>query len=121
MLGEFIPVTGAPFGLSYQSLRTRGYRTAFRRIIHLTGDSVSSSLLGVELQITLAGRRFDYTFPALPNQSMEFTWDGLDAYGRRVQGRQPLTATIRYVYPLLYAVPAEEAASFGLTCYGPAG
>jgi hypothetical protein len=82
---------------------------------------VSPPLARVELEITLAGRRFDYTFPALPNQSMEFTWDGLDAYGRRVQGRQPLTATIRYVYPMLYQVPAEEAASFGLTCYGPAG
>jgi hypothetical protein len=121
VLGEAIPVTGAPFGLTYESLRTPGYQTALRRVIHLTGDSVSPTLVRVELEITLAGRRFDYTFPALPNQSMTFTWDGLDAYGRRVQGRQPLTATVRYVYPMLYEVPAQEAASFGLTCYGPVG
>jgi RHS repeat-associated protein len=121
VLGEFIPVTGAPFSLSYRSLRTPGYLTAFRRKIHLTGDTISPHLLGVELRVTVAGRRFDYTFPASPNQSMEFAWDGLDAYGRRVQGKQPLTATIWYVYPMLYEVPAEEAASFGLTCYGPAG
>jgi RHS repeat-associated protein len=121
ILGERIPLVGTPFTLDYRSDRTRGHEIGYTLNIPLTIDSVPADLKRVELEIYVAGRTFADTFPALPNQSTTFTWDGLDAYGRELQGTQPVRVRIGFVYPFYYGVPASVAQSFGLTCTDPPG
>jgi RHS repeat-associated protein len=96
VLGERIPVVGTPFTLNYRSSNVPG-RSDYLNIF-LSGESVPESLLGIELVIEVAGRRFNEFFEPLPNQSTLFFWDGLDAYGRKVMGKQPVIVRIGYVY-----------------------
>jgi RHS repeat-associated protein len=111
-LGQRIGVTGTPFSLDYRSSRQEG-RTANRALrIPLTRGAVPPSLQQVVLEIEIAGRRFDEFFPAATNLNFDFVWDGLDAYGRRPFGPQPIKVSVGYVYPAQYQEPAQLAQSF---------
>jgi RHS repeat-associated protein len=112
-LGERIGVTGTPFDLNYRSDRVPG-RKANIINIRLSGASVPASLKRIELAISVAGRRFIQTFPAAPNQSYLFTWDGKDVYNRLPQGSRPVTINIGYVYEAVYQQPWQFAQSFGV-------
>ncbi|MCA1557359.1 MAG: DUF4214 domain-containing protein, partial [Acidobacteria bacterium] len=103
-LGEMVGITGTPFSLIYSSDRVPGRKASYILEIPLSGASVSPTLSRIELRITVAGRVFKQTFPAAPNQSYAFTWDGMDAYGRKLQGQQQATIEISYVYPRLYNI-----------------
>src|SRR6185295_15517419 len=46
-------------------------------------------------------------------QDYAFTWNGRDAYGRQMQGAQPVGMQIGFVYPAIYQVPVSSAQSFG--------
>lgn len=118
-LGERIALAGTPLSLSYTTARVPG-RIANAIRIPLTDESVPASMRRVDLEITVAGRTFRQSFPAEPNQTHTFRWDGMDAYGRRLQGQHPVIVKVGYVYPFTYRVPASTARSFGLTCTGPA-
>ena len=105
ILGEEIEVSGTPFILHYTSDRVPG-RTASRSlVIRLSGTIPPTSLKRIELTITVAGQRFVQSFSPLPNQTTSFAWDGKDAYQRTVQGVQPVTVQIGYVYDAIYAEP----------------
>ncbi len=121
VLGEALPLTGTPFSLVYRSNRVRGFSAAYSQRIRITGASVPASLLRVDLSATIAGRTVRRSFSASPNQTYLFTWDGRDAYGRVVNGGQPLKYRISYVYPTNYLVPPSYIASFGLPCSGTPG
>ena len=41
-----------------------------------------------------------------------FSWDGKDAFGRTLEGVQPVTVSIGYVYPAVYMQPAQMEKSF---------
>jgi RHS repeat-associated protein len=115
-LGEDIPVTGTPFNLVYQSDRVPAWKAGQTLDIPVTAAVLPPLLKGVQLQIEVGGRQFERRWedptspissttpypPIVPNLSYHFEWDGLDAYGRLVQGR--LTATIRvmYIYDFYY-------------------
>jgi RHS repeat-associated protein len=112
-LGETVGVTGTPFSLRYQSDRVSGRRDAYTLEIPVVGPTVPRSLVRVELEITVAGRRFRPTiYPPTPNLTHSFAWDGKDAYGRTVQGAQPVTVRLGYVYPVVYRTPDQVARSF---------
>jgi len=64
----------------------------------LTGDKLPPGLKSVTLIVTVAGRQFESSYPAKPNESTLFTRDGLDADGRPLQGAQTVTIKIGYVY-----------------------
>jgi hypothetical protein len=115
MVGESIPIVGTPYALHYASNRVLGRREAYTLDIPLSA-TVPASLVRIDVKITIAGREFEDTFPAAPNQSMTFTWDGKDAYGRLLQGATPVTVVIKYIYPTSYAIPPDVTRSFGLTC-----
>jgi RHS repeat-associated protein len=110
-LGERVSISGTPFSLDYSSDRMQGY---FNNSLHipLSGANVPSSLKRISLDIQIAGRQFSQSFPAAPNQSYDFAWDGKDAYGRALQGIQPVTINIGYIYGLVYKAPAQFASSF---------
>lgn len=113
-LGEAIAVVGTPFALRYDSRRVPGRRDAYALEIPLSGSSVPASLKRIELEVQIAGRLFIDTFPALPNQSHTFLWDGKDVYGRVLQGRQPVTTRIGYVYDFFYVEADTVEPAFGM-------
>jgi RHS repeat-associated protein len=104
-LGEAVEVVGSPWQLHYTSRRTPGYRAAYQVEIPLTGESIPASLAEVGLEVQFAGRvqRFG-PFPAAPDLVQLVEWPGTDAYERRPQGRQPIRATVRWIYPAANAI-----------------
>ncbi|MCF6324308.1 MAG: putative Ig domain-containing protein [Gammaproteobacteria bacterium] len=109
-LGEKLPVIGTPFSLYYQSERMPGYEAARILTIPLSGDTVPDSLQAIELTIDVAGQRYQQTFPAMPDQSYTFVWDGKDDYGRPVS-QQKATIKVDYLYRLFYF--GTDSAAFG--------
>jgi RHS repeat-associated protein len=113
VLGEAVALAGTPFRLHYASDRVPGRRTAYNLTIALSGATVPATLKRIDLEIAVAGQFISQTFPGGPNQSASFSWDGRDAYGRVVNGGQPATVRIGYVYDGVYQAPALLQASFG--------
>lgn len=118
VLGESLPLVGTPYGLSYSSDRAPGYKAAYTLKIPRTGAIVPDALQAVDVEVEIAGQK--HTAPTLtspsnsPNDFWSFTWDGKDAYGRVLQGKQPVTVRIIYSYPGEYRAPAASpASSFG--------
>ena len=112
VLGESTALTGAKLSLNYRSDRVPGRKTAYGLNIPLSGDSIPASLKRIELEITVAGRIFSESFSALPNQSYLFTWDGMNAYGQKVQGDQPIRVQIGFVYDAVYYEPSQFGRAF---------
>ncbi|HVQ00198.1 MAG TPA: RHS repeat-associated core domain-containing protein [Candidatus Thermoplasmatota archaeon] len=112
-LGESIPVVSTPFTLNYRSDRQRGRNSLGTLTIPVSGGSIPASLMQIILEIEIAGRIFTQQFAPAANLTATFTWDGLDAYGRSIQGGQPANYRLTYVYPAqYYAVPADFEQSF---------
>src|SRR5262249_6242136 len=59
-------------------------------------------VLRVHLQVDVAGQHEEHTFPALPNQSTSFTWNGRDVYGREILGSTSARVRIGYFYKQRY-------------------
>jgi RHS repeat-associated protein len=119
VLGERLPVVGTPFTLNYRSNRVTGSPASRTLNIPLIGGSVPGSLMGIVLKVTIAGRTFEQEFGPTPNQSATFVWDGLDAYGRPLQGSQRVNIGIGYVYrPQYYPVRADLIRSFARSSPG---
>jgi RHS repeat-associated protein len=95
-----LPVAGTPFTLNYSSDRTTTFNNIL--VIPLTGASVPADLAEVDLRVTVAGREFTQAFSPGPDLSYTFVWDGKDAYGRQVQGAQPVNVLVRYGYHATY-------------------
>lgn len=97
-LGECVPVTGTPYQLCYWSDRVPGRTAAYTLDIQLTGADVPEPLQRVELEVEVEGQVYRETFGAGPNQTTTYTWDGLDAYGRRAGRTTVARVRIGYVY-----------------------
>ena len=111
VLGERLPIIGTPLSLNYRSHRVVGRKTAYTLNIPLQGDSVPKSLKEIRLRISVASQRFESRFSPTTRQTL-FVWDGIDGYGRPVQGTQEARIEITYVYPTRYGLPSEERRSF---------
>ena len=113
-LCEELPVIGAPFNLRYDSRRA-GRKTDRSIEIPLTGRSIPESLEAVHVHVTVAGRTEKKILPAKKDLVYEYVWDRRDAYGREVQGRQPVDIRIGFQSTRLreYGNPAEWNAAFG--------
>ena len=113
ILGEAVGVVGTRFGLHYQSERVPGRKVAYTVEIPLSDIQVPASLRRIELEIQVAGRLFRQSFGPAPNQRTTFTWDGKDAYGRTLQGTQPMTVRIGYTYGAVYSTASDRFGSGG--------
>ncbi|MEO8132496.1 MAG: RHS repeat-associated core domain-containing protein, partial [Betaproteobacteria bacterium] len=112
-LGERIGLVGVPYSLNYRSTRVPG-RVAGRALdINLSGASLPASVKRIDLEVQVAGKSFKQSFPTTLNQKTSFVWDGVDAYGRPMQGAQPASVSIGYVYDAVYLAPANLLTSFG--------
>lgn len=110
VLGESVPVIGTPFALHYRSDRVPGRVAARSLKIFLTGSEPPKGLKRVELEVFVAGQRFNKSFSTEPNQTYLFTWDGKDSQGRILPAAQQATIRIGYVYA---AVPYQQSERFG--------
>ena len=112
-LAEELAVTGTPLKLRYDTRRA-GRRTDRSIEIPLTGRKIPQSLEQVRLEVSVAGRTERKTFAPKADLVYEYVWDRRDAYGREVQGRQPVTIRIGFEYGLRrYSSPGAFDAAFG--------
>ncbi len=112
VLGETLAITGTSFSLNYRSNRVRGYKVPYSLEISLRGDSVPNSLKMIALEVNIAGKQFKEYFPPSTKKTT-FIWDGLDSFGRYVQGRQDARIHIGYSYEMVYTQPNDFEKSFG--------
>lgn len=119
VVGKPIELTGSPFTLNYRSDRVFGRQAAYALDIPLSGATVPDSLRRIVLRIEIAGREYVQTFPAQSGQSYRFVWDGVDGYGRRINGARKARVQVGHVFPAVYYQPAEFGRSFAVAGAGP--
>lgn len=107
VLEERLPIAGTPLSLRYASDRGPGRTEAFTRTFQITGPTLPTTeppftLNTVTWQIEVAGQVYSGSSTPTPNLAVTFTWDGRDAYGRRVGGTPLATVTIGYDYEFYY-------------------
>ncbi|MBX3214920.1 MAG: hypothetical protein KF850_23000 [Labilithrix sp.] len=116
-LGEEVPVVGTPFKLRYQSDRMLGFSG---KGLHfkISGENPPENLIRAHIEIHAAGRLFQYqrSAPLAPNATFTWTWDGLDAYGRHVEGYTDVRIRVGYQYP---GVTLTGSGGFGAGPGGP--
>ncbi len=113
-LGEAIPIAGTDYALVYRSDRQRGRLDAYTLRLKLS-DGVAGSRTGIVVEVQIAGQRWRSAELPPAQTELEWTWDGLDAWGRTVQGPQPALVRLGYVYPLDYGDPSGSGGrSFAL-------
>ncbi|MHC4559961.1 MAG: hypothetical protein ACYS80_21945, partial [Planctomycetota bacterium] len=69
---EDIPIPGTDITLHYASNRVDGYQ--HKMTVPASGATVPASLKSILVRVNVAGRTFEQTLEALPNQKAEFVW-----------------------------------------------
>ncbi|HEX6616918.1 MAG TPA: RHS repeat-associated core domain-containing protein [Gemmatimonadales bacterium] len=106
-LGEQLPVAGTAYFLAYRSDRQAGRVGKGTVRIPLTEATVPAGVKRVELEVEVAGKKFDTSFAVTPNLTHVYSWDGRDAYGRIVQAAQRATIRVGYTYDAVYQSPSQ--------------
>ncbi len=118
-LGESLPVTGTPWRLHYKSDRSPGRKEAYTLDIPVSGPTIPASLRAIRVEVDIAGRLYKAAFAAAPNLTYTVVWDGLDIYGRLLQGAQTAVITVSFDYqPKYYAVSSALENSFAQAAAG---
>jgi RHS repeat-associated protein len=111
VLRDRLSLVGTDQDLHYRSDRTPARARTLD--IPLSDAELPDTVKAIRLQVDVAGQRFEERFPAETNLSHTFVWDGLDAYGRPVQGSTRARVRVGYVYRAVYGTAAATARSFG--------
>ena len=136
-VNETIPITGTPFELVYQNDRTLGWTADDFVEVPVTPNNLPPGLAMVKLTMDIQGQRTGSTWcnpqlavpagsiwdsaraecaaqPAIePNITVPVEWDGLDAYGRPVQGRPQAKIELEFLYPAQwYGANSQRQQSF---------
>jgi RHS repeat-associated protein len=113
ILTEWLPLPGTPYRLVYSS-QTASSNPKFKKMrIPVSGDTLPANVSAIRLKMLVAGKPYQYDLPAETNQTVDFSWDGTDVYGRSVKGAQPVSYSVEYLYPGYYSMPPRMSASFG--------
>lgn len=117
-LGEIVGISGSPFRLHYSSDQVPG-RIASRSLLVDLGTSAPLAVLPetVELEISVAGQMFSWSWPwaGIPSDPFLFDqWNGQDPYGREVLGRIPARIRVGYTFGSSY----ERVERFGYSGNG---
>jgi hypothetical protein len=113
-VSESVGITGTPFTLNYISDRVPGHKASRAIKIPISGADMPPGVKQMDVDITVAGVTTRRSFAPEASKKDVFKWDGKDAYGREVKGRQKAKVSINYVYDATYREPADIASSFGL-------
>ncbi len=107
---EDIPIAGTDLTLHYSSDRTPGYK--YKIDVPASGETIPSELKSIIVQLKLYGINYEKIINPLPNQKVQFIWDGKDYNGRLV--KDPVRALIKigFVYNSVYYNPNEFEQSF---------
>lgn len=97
-LGERIPLPGTQLKLVYQSGHQPGRNSRYLIRVPIKGP-FPASCSGVIVEIAVAGRQFNFDVGPVADTSVDLQWDGLDAFGRRAVGANPVSIRIGYRYP----------------------
>ncbi|MBM4361940.1 MAG: hypothetical protein FJ104_04615, partial [Deltaproteobacteria bacterium] len=114
ILGESLPVAGTPLRLHYRSDRVPGRREAYRLRIPVSSAQPGGATVGYQVNVAVAGQSWWQSLGAGANQTLDYEWNGLDGYGRRLQGRQHARIRIGRRVRSEYAAPPAVAAAFAL-------
>jgi len=96
VMGERLPIIGTPFTLNYRSSRVPGHTDGNSLRIRLTGSDPMPELAQIHVEVTVAGRKTETIVPADTNLTYDYTWDGLDAYGRPLSGTHNASVRLGY-------------------------
>lgn len=121
-LAHEIEVAGTPYRLHYSSDRVPGrFEDYLLRIPVSEGLTALPPLIRrMEVEVRIAGRLLATTFQPALGLTWEALWDGRDVYGRPLNGEQPYTVKVTYVYPALYFQPRPGQFSFNFALPGTA-
>ncbi|MEN6625344.1 MAG: RHS repeat-associated core domain-containing protein [Candidatus Sumerlaeia bacterium] len=108
IMRESVGIAGTPFSLNWSSDRAAGWRGGREIIVPLVGDAVPPDLVAVRVEIHIGGRLITHRVesPFTPNQSWSYGWDGLDAWGRPLEGWQRARVSVGWEWPGFYGYPA---------------
>jgi len=112
VLGERIKIPSANISLNYRSDRVKGRKTSYTIDIPLSTDNIEY-VVEIGLAVYVAGTRYEERFSPAPYLKHRFEWNGMDLYGREVQGREHAKIEITYYYDLQYVEPSISKISFG--------
>jgi RHS repeat-associated protein len=107
-LGESVGVTGTPFTLNYTS--GAADQRHYTVVAHASRNTFRNTPQSIAVTFSVAGRSVTQEFTPRPNLDVTFTWDGLDAYGRAVEGTRTADVTVTYKYAASYTAPAGDPA-----------
>jgi RHS repeat-associated protein len=97
-VSQGLPITGTPYALEYQSIRSLAYGASRKLSLPVTTATLPVGLKSITARLTVAGRVFEATLDAKTNQVFPVEWDGKDNFGRLLQGPQPAQLFVGYVY-----------------------
>jgi RHS repeat-associated protein len=119
-LGQSVPICGTPLAIRYSTNRVPGKGSAYELNIPVSDSTLSPDVKGITLELLVAGKCYTQTFPAEKSISTICYWDGKDAYGRIVRGKQKATIKLGYYRETTYWVfwppnYATEGFDFSIT------
>ncbi|MDZ4675371.1 MAG: hypothetical protein SGI84_13015, partial [Gemmatimonadota bacterium] len=114
-LGEVLPLTGTPYGLAYGSQRVPGYTAESNLDLQVVENPVPAipRIGGAQIRLTVAGKQIIRSYPLTAGLRDTVSWDGLDLFGRPMQGAQPAILDHCYYYSPLYTLGVGGSSSGG--------
>ena len=116
---EDIFIPGTDITLHYTSNRANGYNTKIT--VPASGAVVPASLKNIIVKLYVAGRIFEQILDPLPNQKIEFIWDGLDYLGKPVISTITAYTAVGFVYDGIYFTAGNFVYPFGQPGLLPTG
>lgn len=112
VLGEDLPLAGTPFSLHWSSQRQAGRKVEFTVEVPLRRTALATGLVRTEVRVEVAGQVVTRSFPASSTPAtFRWTWDGKDAWGRKVNGPRPARVRVtRHIDGLYQRAPSDVLA-----------
>lgn len=108
-----IPVAGTGLNLVWSSDRTPAWKADHRVRVPLEQD-LPASAAGVEVTIDVGGRPHTWSWaPGDQPTELDWTWDGVDAWGRPSSGCRPAEVRVDHLYRPVYVLPGSQGRNFG--------
>jgi len=97
---EDIPIPGTEIKLHYASNRVAGYNVVIS--VPVSGGTVPECVKRIIAKLEVAGRELENVLDPLPNQKVNFIWDGLDYLGKRISCPMTASISIAFVFDMVY-------------------